>query len=998
MFRSYLLLLTCLTGFVVSPVMRAQSFYPVRLEDKAAIYLSDSRFGAKGDGIADDTAALQAAIDAVADTTRQGIVFIPQGHYRLTRTLYIWPGVRLIGYGAERPEFVLAANTPGFQNGPAYMVFFAGGRTGERRGGGMQRPANLPPLPPVPFPGTVPPTAGVVDANPGTFYSAISNVDFAIGEGNPGAVGIRFHIAQHCFLTHMNFHIGSGLAALYDIGNEAEDLHFDGGQYGIVTGRPSPGWQFTLLDSSFDGQRDAAIKEHEAGLALVHDSFRNVPTAVEIEPKSIDELWIEDSRFENISGPAIVISEENSRLTEINVENALCKGVKVFAQLRESGKTFSGEGPTYRVATFTHGLIFDNPHAAGTIETRIHAETLASLPPDDAPAIRILPSQTGWANAIDLGAKGDGKTDDTAALQHAVDTQRIVYLPSGRYRLTDTLRLRQDTVLIGLHPSTTQLDLADSTPGFDGIGSPKPMLLAPQNGTNILMGIGLFTGGVNSRASAAMWMAGKDSLMDDVRFLGGHGTNNPDGTRMSPYNNTHSGDPNALYRWDAQYPSLWVLNGGGGTFADIWTPDTFAQAGMYISDTSTPGRVYELSSEHHVRNEVKLKRAANWKLVSLQTEEERGEGPQCLPLAIEDSQNITVAEMHGYRVVSSFVPFPQTIHVTNSRDIRFRNLHIYSDSKVTFDASVRDDDSGTINRELEIAALTIPEHPAAAPGNVSKPLEAIRLVGGFFNASSATVDSRGQLYFTDTVKQTIYRYLPAEKRLDIVRDNATDPANLFFDGSDNLMVVSYAGAGTVYTFKPDGPIGDMQILKPQATAPRPGMTPILALDHWRFDNERKTNVGEAKPWQYISPDGHTFLPAGDDFVNGALYYGVKMADVLRAFSLGKAVPGKTFYVSDEGQEKTYAAQVKGDGSLSDVRLFANRGGESLAVGPDGKVYIASGQIYVYRTDGSPAGEIDVPERPTSIVFGGKDGRTLFILARTSLYEVQIPDAVNPRTR
>ncbi len=983
----------CLTGTAVSPVMHAQSFYPVRLEDKTAIYLSDSRFGAKGDGVADDTAALQAAIDAVADTTRQGIVFIPQGHYRLTKTLYVWPGVRLIGYGAERPAFVLADNTPGFQNGPAYLVFFAGGRTGERRGGGMQRPANMPPLPPVPFPGTVPPTVGVVDANPGTFYSAISNVDFDLGEGNPGAVGIRFHIAQHCFLTHMDFHIGSGLAALYDVGNEAEDLHFYGGQYAIVTGRPSPGWQFTLLDSSFEGQRGAAIKEHEAGLALVHDSFKNVPTAVEIEPKYIEELWIEDSRFENISGPAIVISEENSRLTEINVEDVLCKEVKVFAQLRESGKKFSGEGSTYRVATFTHGLIFDSPRAAGTIETRIHAEPLAALPPEDARAIRALPSQTGWANAIELGATGDGKTDDTAALQHAVDTQRIVYLPSGRYRLTDTLRLRPDTVLIGLHPSTTQLDLADSTPGFDGVGSPKPLLLAPQNGTNIVMGIGLFTGGVNSRASAAMWMAGKDSLMDDVRFLGGHGTNNPDGTRMNPYNNTHSGDPNSLYRWDVQYPSLWVLNGGGGTFADIWTPDTFAQAGMYVSDTSTPGHVYELSSEHHVRNEVKLKRAANWKLVSLQTEEERGEGPQCLPLAIEDSQNITVAEMHGYRVVSSFVPFPETIHVTNSHNIQFRNLHIYSNSKVTFDASVRDDDSGTTNRQLEIAALTIPEHAEAVPGTGPKSVEAVRLAGGFFNASSAAIDSHGQLYFTDTVKQTIYRYLPLEKRLDIVRDNATDPANLFFDRSDNLMVVSYAGTGTVYTFKPEGPIGDIEILKPQAAVPRPGMTPVLAIDHWRFDEERNINVGEAKPWQYISPDGSTFLPAGDDFVNGALYYGIKMADVLRAFSLGKAVPGKTVYVSDEGQEKTYAAQVKDDGSLSDVRLFANRGGESVAVGPDGKVYIAAGQIYVYSADGSLAGEIDVPERPTSIVFGGKDGRTLFILARTSLYEAQIADGV-----
>jgi Pectate lyase superfamily protein/SMP-30/Gluconolactonase/LRE-like region len=989
MFRFCLLMLTGLSAAALVQDSRAQSFYPVRLEDKAAVYLSEARFGAKGDGLGDDTDALQKAIDAVADTTRQGIVFIPQGHYRLTRTLYVWPGVRLIGYGTQRPEFVLAANTPGFQTGPSYMVLFAGGRMGERRRGGMQRPANSAPLPPLAFPGTVPATTGVVDANPGTFYSAISNIDFAIGEGNAGAVGIRFHVAQHCFLTHMNFHIGSGMAALYDIGNEAEDLHFDGGQYAIITGRPSPGWQFTLLDSSFEGQREAAIKEHEAGLALVHDSFKNVPSAIEIEPKSIDELWIENSRFENISGPAILISNEDSRLTEINVVGALCDRVKVFAKLRESGKVFSGPGTAYRVAAFTHGLIFDSPRAQGAIETRIHAEVITAWPPTDAPAIRPLPSQAGWANAIDLGAKGDGTTDDTAALQHALDTERIVYLPSGRYRLTDTLRLRPDGVLIGVHPSTTQLDLADSTPGFDGVGEAKPMLLAPQNGSSIVMGIGLFTGGVNSRAVAAMWMAGKDSLMDDVRFLGGHGTNNADGTRMNPYNNTHGGDPNPLYRWDAQYPSLWVRNGGGGTFADIWTPDTFAQAGMYISDTTTEGHVYELSSEHHVRNEVKLKRAANWELVALQTEEERGEGSQCLPLAVEDSKNITVAEMHAYRVVSSFVPFPEAIRVSNSHDIRFRNLHIYSDSKVAFDASIHDEDSGTINRELELASFTIPEH-ASTDADPVKPLEASRLAGGFFNPSSATVDSHGRLYFVDPFKQTIYRYLPLEKRLEVVRDNVTDPANLFFDHSDDLMVVSYAGTGTVYSFKPDDPIGDLQILKPQAAAPRPAMTPVLAIDHWRFDAERSTDIGGAKPWQYLSPDGSTFLPAGEDFVGGALYYGIKMADVLRAFSLGKATPGKTFYLSDEGQKMTYAANVKPDGSLSEVRLFANRGGESIAVGPDGKVYIAAGQIYVYRPDGTPAGEIDVPERPTSIVFGGKDSRTLFILARTSLYAAEAP--------
>jgi sugar lactone lactonase YvrE len=976
----------------------AQSFYPVRLEDKQAVYLSADRFGTKGDGVADDTAALQKAIDSVADTTRQGILFVPEGRYRLTHTLYVWPGVRIIGYGARRPALVLGASTPGYQTGPSYMVLFTGGRIGESRGGGFQRPRNAPAPPPLPFAGTVPPTVGVVDANPGTFYSAMSNVDFDIADGNAGAVGIRFHVAQHCFLTHMDFHIGSGMAALQDIGNEGEDLHFYGGQYGIMTGRPSPGWQYTLLDSSFEGQREAAIREHEAGLALVHDSFKDVPTAIDIEPNHIEELWIKDTRFENISKAAIVISSEDSRLTEINVEGALCQGVKVFAQLRDSGKTFSGTGRTYRVSNFTHGLTFDSPRAVGSIRTQINTESLPSLPADRSPAIHALPSHSGWANALELGAKGDGKTDDTAALQRAVDNHDVVYLPSGRYLLTDTLRLRPTTALIGLHPSTTQLDLADSTPGFDGVGEPKPMLLAPSGGSTIVMGIGLYPGGVNSRAVGAMWMAGKESLMDDVRFLGGHGTNNPDGSRVNPYNNTHSGDPNALYRWDAQYPSLWVLNGGGGTFADIWTPDTFSQAGLYVSDTETEGHVYELSSEHHVRNEVKLNRVSNWELVALQTEEERGEGPQCLPLEIDDSDNITVAEMHAYRVVSSFVPFPEAIHVINSRNIRFRNLHIYSDSKAVFDSSVRDDTSGVAYRELEMAALTIPDRASNALIANGGHTVVRRLAGGFFNASSGAVDSHGRLYFVDTTKQHIYRYVPEQSRLDTIRDNPIDPANIFFDNSDNLMVVSYAGAGTVYAFKPDAAADHLPVLMAQKSAPHPGITPVLAVDHWRLAADRSTDFGGTKPWQFVSPDGSTFLPAGEDFVSGTLYYGVKMADVLRAFSLAKGSAGKTFYLSDEGQKRTYSARVADDGSLTDVKLFANRGGESIAVAPDGKVYIAAGQIYVYRPDGTPADEIDVPERPTSIVFGGSDGRTLFILARTTLYSATLPQSDSARRR
>ena len=118
-----------------------------------------------------------------------------------------------------------------------------------------------------------------------------------------------------------------------------------------------------------------------------------------------------------------------------------------------------------------------------------------------------------------------------------------------------------------------------------------------------------------------------------------------------------------------------MTDGGGGTFLDIWTASTFAQAGMLISDTETEGRVYQMSCEHHVRHEVQVKNAAHWRIYALQTEEERGESDFALPLEIDSSHDVTVANFHGYRVISSFQPFAWAIKVSNSRDIRFRNIH-----------------------------------------------------------------------------------------------------------------------------------------------------------------------------------------------------------------------------------------------------------------------------------------------------------------------------------
>ena len=42
----------------------------------------------------------------------------------------------------------------------------------------------------------------------------MSNIDFEVQDGNPAAVAVRFHVAHHGVLTHMDFHLGSAMAAL----------------------------------------------------------------------------------------------------------------------------------------------------------------------------------------------------------------------------------------------------------------------------------------------------------------------------------------------------------------------------------------------------------------------------------------------------------------------------------------------------------------------------------------------------------------------------------------------------------------------------------------------------------------------------------------------------------------------------------------------------------------------------------------------------------------
>jgi sugar lactone lactonase YvrE len=939
----------------------AVSLFPSRLEDPKAVYLSPDRFRVQADGVADDSDALQQAIDQVAADNQGGVLFVPEGTYRLGKTVYVWPGVRLIGYGKRRPVFLLGENTPGFQEGVGrYMLFFSGGRgRGEN---------SLP-----------------RDGNPGTFYSALSNIDIEIREGNPAAIGIRFHVAQHCFLSHMEFRLGSARAGLEDIGNEVEDLHFRGGQYGILTRRSAPGWPIAVIDCTFHAQSTAAIGCSEGGLVVIRPRFQDVPTAVSMSPDQADQLWVSDAILENVSGQAFVISRDRGARTQVNFENLVCRDVPTLVQFRESGKLIKRSELSYVVDRFSHGLQLEGMGVTREIKTSLSARPSTSLPAAVPSEIPNLPPSESWVNVKTLGVIGNGVNDDTRALKGAIAKHPALYLPLGVYRVTDTLKLRPDTGLMGLHPSGTVIYLPNDTAAFQDPNSPKALIEAPQGGSNILSGIGVYASALNPAAVAVKWMAGRYSLMNDVRMHGGHGTRLAGGIGDSRGHDHQD-------RWASQYPSLWITSGGGGTFKNIWTPNPYARAGLCISDTSTPGQLYAVSIEHHVHNEMIVRNASNWRFYGVQFEEEREEGPKALPLLIENCSNLQFANTFFYRVVSSFVPQTNAITISKSRDVRFRNTHVYSNSKVSFDNSVFDASRGLEVRDSEFAVLDVPGKRSSVRRKTKSSVVASgveKLADGFLNISGAAADHLGDVYIADPRELQIYRWSVARNRIEPVRKVKERPEQLAFDQAGNLLIVAYEGNGTVLAVNPNNPNAEPQKLEARPAQARPGEIPVLPVNRWTGTSQFMSDSTLQKPYHYVSPDGTTFIPAGEDFTTGAVSWGIKLADLLRAHRLAPAVEGKRFYVSNEAELQTWSFTVGPDGTLSNPKLFADEGGEGIAVDVRGRVYLAAGQIRVFNPDGEPIDIIRVPQRPTCLIFGGMDRKSLFITARSALYRVSV---------
>ena len=347
---------------------------------------------------------------------------------------------------------------------------------------------------------------------------------------------------------------------------------------------------------------------------------------------------------------------------------------------------YEAPGAIYKIKEFSHGLHITIPHGEeGAVDfaTKIDESIIENLGEFTASDMPELPAQNTWVNIVDLGAKGDGETDCTAIFEKAFSKYDAIYVPIGKYVISNTLTLKEKTTLIGFHPAQTQLIVKDNTPGFQDVQNGKALIIAPKGGSNGISGIGINLG-VNPGIIGVKWMAGANSYINDGLFTGNH-----DRQQFGI----------------GQKHNIWVTDGGGGIFKNFWINDRKTKLSFYISNTSTPGNIYEISVEHHKDLEMKLEHVKNWSFYALQLEEDRG-SEKTLGVYLDTCENILFASYLSHRTSGVWEPNFTGIRIKESKNIIFKGMEMRG-GVFPFENALLDDITGAIVPQRIFTKLVI---------------------------------------------------------------------------------------------------------------------------------------------------------------------------------------------------------------------------------------------------------------------------------------------------
>lgn len=366
-----------------------------------------TQYGAKGDGKTDDTAAIQAALNAYPNGKR--ITYLPNGVYLVSRTL-TWPtgtpgtgndykNVIMQGQSQDKTILKLKDQNSGFTNGKTpKAVIFTGPAPAQR------------------------------------FGNSIRNLTVDTGRGNPGAIGIQFNASNQGSLRQVTIQTGDnqGLIGLDmnftdEIGPLlVKNVTVKGFQHGIRTG-------FTVNSQTFEKitlQNQRIYGFYNTGQVI---NIRGLTStnAVPAIYNAGGRMTVLDSTLTGIGAASGKPAIQSDYPLDLVLRNLKTSGYKTAVQ--NAQVTLAGPNLT----EFVSGPIQSQfPSPLRTLNLPV--KETPDVPWDD-------PKTTPWASVVAYGAIPNDGRDDTAAIQAAIDSGKTtVYLPVGTYDLQGTVFIRKN--------------------------------------------------------------------------------------------------------------------------------------------------------------------------------------------------------------------------------------------------------------------------------------------------------------------------------------------------------------------------------------------------------------------------------------------------------------------------------------------------------------------------------------------------------------------------
>ncbi|HEY6554310.1 MAG TPA: SMP-30/gluconolactonase/LRE family protein [Vicinamibacteria bacterium] len=264
-----------------------------------------------------------------------------------------------------------------------------------------------------------------------------------------------------------------------------------------------------------------------------------------------------------------------------------------------------------------------------------------------------------------------------------------------------------------------------------------------------------------------------------------------------------------------------------------------------------------------------------------------------------------------------------------------------------------------------------------APGAVLE-----KLAGDFSFTEGPTADAAGNVFFTDQPNNRILKW-SVDGKLHTFLTPAGRSNGMYFD-RDGSLIACADEKNELWSIAKDGKVS--VIWKDHA-----GKTLNGPNDVWVHPSGSLyfTDPFYGRPWwSHKTPpqDGeHVYRLSADRKTLTRV-----TQDLEQPNGIIGSPNGKTLYVADIKAGKTYAYDIKPDGSLAGKRLYCALGSDGITLDEEGNLYLTGKGVHVFDKTGKEIQVFDVPEPWTANVsFGGADHRTLFITASKGLYAVRL---------